>query len=220
MRWGNLQVACGASLICSAMVSSARAVPGIATFENFPEGTTGRTLVDPVSGITFSDSTAVSRAFVIEYAARNGQELPTITPGTYLSANGYSPGDGRSFAPGLGFTATYPVPASVISFDVGYFVSTNDPPTVFVSAFNAAGQTVAEQSFDLPRPTLTPTGEAHVVLRSAAADIVSFRVRPSDISVGYDNVSFVPEPSAGVASLCVAGLALGRRRAGRRSARA
>ena len=58
-------------------------------------------------------------------------------------------------------------------------------------------------------------GVARLQLRSAADDIRSFKVMTSGLSVLYDNVRFVPEPSAAMGILCLASLSLAGGRARR-----
>ncbi len=161
--------------------------------ENFPEGSLGtKPFTDPLSGIRFSEPTAIGGNYIIEFAGQT-PNLPTISPGNYLKSNGYVPGPGYSASPNTGFTVTLPTLAQHISFDFLYVDDGGGSLTV--QAFSTTGQLVAQHSLSPPVASFV---EGHFDLSSATVDIHFFKMRSTLDGIGYDNIAFiVPEPFAG-----------------------
>ncbi|HEX3358555.1 MAG TPA: hypothetical protein VHS31_16390 [Tepidisphaeraceae bacterium] len=196
----------GLFLICPAFPTLA----ATATFENFSEGQSFSTsFTDPLSGIFFSNPTALNHDFVIEYGGPDPQ-LPDITPGHYLKSNGYAPGDGISVSPNTGFTATLPSAALLLSMDFVYI----SPGTLTVNAFDAQGNIVATQSVTPPPGNFL---EGHLALQSPSP-FVKFTATSTVDGIGYDNIHFdVPEPSTlGPVATILLGLRCRRWRVGER----
>jgi hypothetical protein len=160
-----------------------------ATFENFAEGQNwSLTMTDPLSGIVFSEPTALGQNFIIEYGgARDG--MPTILPGHYLKSNGHVPGDGIAIAPNTGFKATLPNPTHFVSLDFAYV----GPGSLTLQALDDLNQVIATA-------TVTPPDgfflESHITLSTGdSTTFRAFRAIPT-LGGGYDNITFdVPEPN-------------------------
>lgn len=179
----------------------------VAHFETFEEGTTDTALFDPVSGISFFDSTASSQNFTIETIAASPQR-PMTSPGNILSANGYVPGGSFGLTYGFGFTAVLPAVTDSLSFDVIYALQ-GGIGTFDLILYSENGQVLdtLNQSF-----SGSDFSEGRVTIQNRLQrDIYSFSVANlNGLYIAYDNFA-VPEPS--ILFAATAGLAGRRRRA-------
>ena len=179
----------------------------VVTFENYAEG--GKLpspFTDLPTGVTFSNPQrgASSTTFNIEYGtARAG--VPML-PGHYLVGTGYVPGDSISTATNFGFDASLPSGAAHVSMDV-IFNSTSG--SVTLTGFDSTGLPVATS-------TISPVGsflQTQISIDAPPDSIHSLSVRATgDLSAGYDNITFTPEPSSATLALGLLALAARRRK--------
>lgn len=201
MHWAGVALIAGLTSAASAQVTH------VATFENFTEGQAFKpSFTDPLSGITFRDSTASGHGFSIDYA------IDPFGVSTYLTSGGYTPGDGRTLGYDFGFTADLPAPAIRVGLDVAYVPGTvGSPAGTMLRAYNTSGAVVAQTT--VPGFVASPF---HLEATSLAYDIVRLSITVPDIATGYDNVSYtvLPEPVGMTALVCpvLASLAMRRRR--------
>ncbi|HEY1686831.1 MAG TPA: hypothetical protein VGG19_18870 [Tepidisphaeraceae bacterium] len=159
----------------------------MATFENYTEGQNFKpSFTDPLSGITFFNSTGGTQNFVIEYSSME------FGGGNYLTSALYSPGSGGSWAASFGFTADLPTPANSLSISVTH--SIGNTSTIQLEAFNSNNVLVAQKSAisNAPDPFT-------LEVISTEYDIASFKmIVSSQIGTGYDNISYtyLPEPAS------------------------
>jgi hypothetical protein len=132
----EVRVATTGLLLLVAGTASAQ-VTRVATFENYTEGRSFKpSFTDPLSGITFHDSTSDGNVFAIEYSATQ------FGGGNYLSA-AYSVGPGFGWSAHFGFTADLPMAARSASVDIGF--SDGVGSAFLLQGINAQGIVVASQ---------------------------------------------------------------------------
>src|SRR5207237_3987844 len=123
------------------MTSSASfgAVTRVATFENFSEGDSFKpSFTDPLSGITFRNSTTSLGGFGIDYSSS------AFGGSTYLTSGGYISGPtGIVYGANFGFTADLPALSNQVSIDV--MRSDGDVSQIALIGLNSSGQTIAQQ---------------------------------------------------------------------------
>jgi hypothetical protein len=178
------------------------AVTRVATFENFSEGDSFKpSFTDPLSGITFRDSSHPGGGFVIDYSAT------LFGDGNYLTAGVYVPGPGSGFGAFFGFTGDLPQQANEVGVDVRYGA---DRSEVSLQGFDALGNLLAQQGGP-PGQNLLPFS---LEIHSSAFEIRSFRVSVGGGAAGYDNISYtiVPEPAFAWGVLGIGALSMQRRR--------
>jgi hypothetical protein len=191
-----LQRALAAILLTA--LSGAPAHGGVATFENFNEGDFFfPSFTDPLSGIFFAESTGPDPGeWVIEFTGPLAG-LPTISPGNYLVSVGYAPGPGASLPYQFGMRGVLPELADRVFMTVAY---ASDPgASITMEGFDDAGSLVATTTII---PPLASFRELEIGVVSSSVNIRSFRVTPTNIFVGYDNITFVPEPGAAIVAAC------------------
>jgi hypothetical protein len=171
--------------------SARAAITRVATFENFGSGQIlGQSFADPLSGITFRESTHVSQIFVVNYSST------FFGPGRFLSSGVIADGGLGAY---FGFTGDLPLPANHVSIDAMY--SGGGPPSqITLQGLDAVGSLVAQQTG--PASGSVPFTLA---INSAQLDISTIRVIASGVSSGYDNVNFtiIPEPMGAPALMLV-----------------
>jgi hypothetical protein len=179
------------------------AITRVATFENFNEGDSFEpSFTDLLSGITFHDSTHANGGFTIEFS---GTEFGG---GNYLSAGGYAPGPGHSWAGNFGFVGDLPSLAQRVSVDVTH--SVGDTSSIKMRAFDADGNLLMVDSAPMGAP---PNFVLTVTSRNFA--IARFQLQGgAAIATGYDNISYeiVPEPGLVSGLLGIGALSMRRRR--------
>jgi hypothetical protein len=192
MRW-----TLAAAWVLAGITATASAqVTRTATFENFTPGQFFRpSFTDPLSGITFRDSThPFSHDFAID---GNPGGFYFGAPGNYLTAGG---GPVAALGSYFGFTADLPSPANCVSLDAVY--QDDAITTMVLLGLDKTGAVVAQQS-----PPPGTTNPFTLTITSSQYDITTFRVSIRTGFSGYDNISYtvLPEPSllgwAGVIAL-------------------
>jgi hypothetical protein len=177
------------------------------TFENYFEGKSfgfGSSFTDLATDVTFLNPRrgTETAGFSIEYgAARDG--IPAL-PGHYL-AIGVAPGDAISLSTNFGFDANLPRGARHVSMDV---LVTGDSGSLTLTGFDSAGLPIASAS-----STITPLGDftqTQIGIDAPLDSIRSISVTATDLSVGYDNLTFTPEPSSAAVILGVLAFATRR----------
>lgn len=188
----------------------ARAVV-IADFENFAEGHYGGTpLLDPISGIVFSNPISANSNFIVEFSSA-WPTRPLTSPGNILTTNGYTPGPGWGLGHQFSFTGTLPAATGLLQMEMVYAVT--GAAQVTLTGFNSTNGQVASTVFTANTGAFL---ETTLNLSSPGNDISWFTVTSTDISNGFDNIRFtpVPEPSA-LAAVAIGAAALLRRPARR-----
>jgi hypothetical protein len=164
------------------------------TFENYFEGKSfgfGSSFTDLATDVTFLNPRrgTETAGFSIEYgAARDG--IPAL-PGHYL-AIGVAPGDAISLSTNFGFDANLPRGARHVSMDV---LVTGDSGSLTLTGFDSAGLPIASSTIS----PIAPLGEftqAQIGIDTPLDSIRSISVSVTGLSVGYDNLTFTPEPSS------------------------
>jgi len=202
----------GVVLVCL-LVSLARADSPrtiVADFESYPEGTSFKpSFLDSQSGIFFTNSTAFSHNFVIEYATSTTSTDPIYSNNKYLVANGFAPGNGASLPGNFGFTGNLPGPANHISIDVGIIQNGPAACTVILSGYDMQDQLLDSDASSLTTPA--PFGQRHLEVDSSGFEMLRFVLAVDHCSTGYDNITAVIVPEPGSAMLVVGGGLLLRR---------
>jgi hypothetical protein len=190
-------------LIGLALIARVHAAQTItATFENFKEGDSFEpSFTDPLSDITFSDSTYGS--FGIDYSAMQfggGNHLATmVIVGPVSSWDNF-----------FGFTGTLPAPANRVSIDVSY-PGFENVSGLLLKAFDGRNNVVAQQF----GPPNYPAEPFTMQVTSSQFDIAKFQIVPNGgIDSVYDNISYTiaPDPM-NLASIATATLVYAARRA-------
>ena len=202
-------IAFGSSFIL--FFSAPAGAAGIANFENFYEGNFfNPSFTDPVSGIFFSNSTAANQDFVMEFGAFSPQR-PLTSPGIYMGANGWAPGDGISLPYQFGLDARLPENSGIVQMEMIYAVSGGN--TVNVTGLNENNQVVANTSFHTTSGNFV---ETTLTLTSASNNIRTIHIEAIDIFNAFDNIRFAPIPEPGTAGVLAGALVVGMSRRRRR----
>ena len=175
-------------------------VTRVATFENYvPLDGFKPSFTDPLSGITFRNSTHPSQGFIIN-GSPDGRYFGG---GHYLTAGG---GPYNGMAPYFGFTADLPAPANHVRIDMVY--GSGFLPGALLRGFDALGNLVAQQYG--PTNIGGQNVQFSLEISDAAYSIRMFQVSVNGGVAGYDNVRYtiVPEPAlAGLAMFAISAIA-------------
>jgi len=180
----------------------------IADFENFAEGGYGGApLLDPISGIVFSNPISANSNFIVEYSS-SYPTRPLTSPGNILTTNGYTPGAGWGLGHAFNFTGTLPAATGLLQMEMVYAVT--GAAQVNLTGFNTSNAQVANTVFTANTGAFL---ETTLNLSSPGNDISWFTITSTNISTGFDNIRFtpVPEPST-LAAVAIGAAALLRRR--------
>lgn len=167
-----------------------------ATFEAFNEGGVGTWFVDPASGITFTN--AVNNfgqgSFSVDYGSA---VFPPVLPGKVLTGSSYSPGSGVGLTSGFGFTFLPPTPATSVGMDEYY--GSQSASGMTITGYSSSGAQVAQANIALPS-TFPSKRVVHATLSSATPMTRIVVATPSNMSIGFDNISVTPAPLLSVVS--------------------
>ena len=143
--------------LCAALLQLCAIAParaGVANFENFTEGDFFfPSFTDPASGIFFVDSTGPDPGeWVIEFTGAR-PDLPTASPGNYLSSLGYVPGPSLLLPYEFGIRGILPTLADRVSMTLIY--ATDPGASIALEGFDPSGTRVAVTTLVPPSAVMT-----------------------------------------------------------------